>query len=65
MARAKPDLRSHLVRQPGDSRTACGIRHEDVGTTWVRWMGAHETGRQFSGRPLPDWCNDCALALVA
>lgn len=43
---------------------ACGKRHEDVPTAWARWMGAHEIGRAFAGRPLPDWCPDCILALA-
>jgi hypothetical protein len=55
---------SHLVAQPGAALTLCGLKRAKASTTWARWMGAHELGHAFAGRPLPAWCGACVLALA-
>lgn len=55
----------HLVRTPGDRKVACGFLASAVPVGWARSMGAHELGRAFAGRPLPEWCPACILALAA
>jgi len=46
----------HIIATPGDKRTLCGARSNEVGITWAPYVQAHMDSYA------PQWCPEC-LAL--
>lgn len=44
---------SCIIASPGDRRTLCGNRTDDVGVTWAKYVQAHIDGHN------PPWCDTC------